>query len=309
MIFRHVFSFLRLHITGPDPYGFLDRHNEDLSVADLSRPGRPCQGRDQIINILVVNNDLEFDFWPARRDACSGSLREACSRERGHALGHLFRRARRDEAPAVLAPFRPEVDHGIGRLDDVEVVLDDDDRVALVDQLVQHVEQLARVLEVQPGRRLVEDVERPAGAAARQLLRQLDALRLAAAERRRRLPELDVAEADFLQRAQLVGDRREVLEQLAAPGPPSGRARRRSTCRGTGSRASRGCSAAPCTPRTSRRRSGRKCISIGDHAVALARLAAPALHVEREPARPEPARLAPRAASANRSRMNVKRPV
>ncbi len=42
---------------------------------------------------------------------------------------------------------------------------------------------------------------------------ELDALRLAAAQRRRRLAELDVAEADVLQRAQLVGDRREVLEQ------------------------------------------------------------------------------------------------
>ena len=47
----------------------------------------------------------------------------------------------------------------------------------------------------------------------RQLLRQLHALRLAARQRRRRLAELDVAEADVLQRAQLVGDGREVLEQ------------------------------------------------------------------------------------------------
>ena len=53
-----------------------------------------------------------------------------------------------------------QVDDPVGRLDHVEVVLDDDDRVAQVDQAVEHVEQLADVVEVQAGRRLVEDVER-----------------------------------------------------------------------------------------------------------------------------------------------------
>jgi hypothetical protein len=62
---------------------------------------------------------------------------------------------------------------------------------------VEHFEQLADVLEVEAGGRLVEDVERLAGGAPRQLLGQLDALRLAAAERRRLLADLDVAEADL----------------------------------------------------------------------------------------------------------------
>ena len=82
---------------------------------------------------------------------------------------------------ALGAAFRPQVDHPVGRSDHVEVVLDDHHRVALLDELVQHVEQVAGVVEVQPGRRLVEDVERAPGAAARQLPGQLDALRLAAA--------------------------------------------------------------------------------------------------------------------------------
>ncbi len=62
-------------------------------------------------------------------------------------------------------------------LDDVQIVLDDDDGVALIDQLAQHVEQPADVFEVQPRRGLVEDVERPAGASPRQLTRELDPLR------------------------------------------------------------------------------------------------------------------------------------
>ena len=46
----------------------------------------------------------------------------------------LLRRAGRDELAALVAALRPEVDHPVGRLDDVEVVLDDDDRVAALDQ-------------------------------------------------------------------------------------------------------------------------------------------------------------------------------
>jgi hypothetical protein len=72
-------------------------------------------------------------------------------------------------------------------------VLDDDHRVALVDELMQHVEQLRHVVEVKAGGRLIEDVERAASRAARQLLGELDPLRLAAGQRRRLLPDLDVA--------------------------------------------------------------------------------------------------------------------
>ena len=77
----------------------------------------------------------------------------------------------------------------------------------LLDQLVQHLEELRHVVEVQAGGRLVEDVERAAGGAARQLLGELDALRLAARQRRRLLADMDVAEADAAQRLQLVADR------------------------------------------------------------------------------------------------------
>jgi hypothetical protein len=62
---------------------------------------------------------------------------------------------------------------------------------------VQHFQQLAHILEVQAGGRLVEDVERAAGGAARQFLGELDALRLAARKRRRLLADLDVAQADL----------------------------------------------------------------------------------------------------------------
>ena len=69
----------------------------------------------------------------------------------------------------------------------------------LVDQLVQHVEQLRHVVEMQAGGRLVQDVERAAGGALGQFLGELDALRLAAGQRGRLLADMDVAEPDALQ--------------------------------------------------------------------------------------------------------------
>ena len=75
--------------------------------------------------------------------------------------------------PPVAAGFGAEVDHPVGRGDDVEVVLDDDQRVALVGQAMEDREQAVDVGEMEARRRLVEDVEvaadvetRPSSAAS-----------------------------------------------------------------------------------------------------------------------------------------------
>ena len=88
--------------------------------------------------------------------------------------------------PAAGARFGADVDDPVGSLDDVEVVLDHDDRVAQIDEPVEHVEQLGEVVEVQAGRRLVEQVERAAGVGPGELGGELHALGFAAGERRRR---------------------------------------------------------------------------------------------------------------------------
>jgi regulator of replication initiation timing len=94
-------------------------------------------------------------------------------------------------------------------------VLDHHHAVAAVDQPVQHADQLLDVGHVQAHRRLVQHVQRVRRllAAARdvvahlgQLGHQLDALRLAARQRRRRLPQREVAEAHVLQQLQRVAD-------------------------------------------------------------------------------------------------------
>ena len=138
---------------------------------------------------------------------------EEAARERALDLRHVLGRAGRDELAALVAALRAEVDHPVGLLDHVEVVLDHEHRVAAVDEPLQHLEQLLDVGEVEPRRRLVEDVERLPGRDLRQLGRELHALRLAARERRRRLAELDVVEPDVVQRLQPPPDLRDLGEE------------------------------------------------------------------------------------------------
>ena len=93
-------------------------------------------------------------------------------------------------------------------------MLDHDHRVALIDQPVQHGEELLDVVEVQAGRGLVEQVDRAAGGPPRQLLGELDALRLTTRQRRRGLPQPDVAQADVVEGLQLGPDLRHRVEEL-----------------------------------------------------------------------------------------------
>src|SRR5690606_34405947 len=92
-----------------------------------------------------------------------------------------------------------QIENPIGGLDDLEIVLDHDDRIALIDEFVEHFEQLGDVVKVQAGRWLIQDVERLASRLARQFLGKLDTLRLAARQRCGLLAYLDVAESNLLQ--------------------------------------------------------------------------------------------------------------
>ena len=142
----------------------------------------------------------------------------------------LLGRAGDDDLAAAVAALGAEVDDPVGGLDDVEVVLDDEHGVAGIDQALQHDQQLAHVVEVQAGGRLVEDVEGAPGAAPLQLARELDALRLAAGQRRRRLAEMHVAQPDVVERLELAPDRRDVLEEVQRLFDASCRGSRRRSC-------------------------------------------------------------------------------
>ena len=74
------------------------------------------------------------------------------------AVCHLLGRASGNDAAAAVAAFRPEVDHPVGGLDDIQIVLDDDHRVSRVAQAVEDVQQQADVVEMQAGGGLIQYV-------------------------------------------------------------------------------------------------------------------------------------------------------
>src|SRR6185437_11099042 len=96
-----------------------------------------------------------------------------------------------------------KVDQPVGRGDDVEIVLDNQQRMARVEHAPERAQQLGDVVEMQARRRLVEQEERArrGARAARTLVRfrevasELQALRLAAGKRRHGLTELQVVQA------------------------------------------------------------------------------------------------------------------
>ena len=128
---------------------------------------------------------------------------------------------------AVVAGAGAEVDDPVGVRHDRLVVLDDDDRLAGVDEPVEQPEQLLDVGEVEAAGRLVEDVD-PALVA--QVGGQLEPLPLAAGQRRERLAEAEVAEPDVGEPGQdrVRGGRLRlaVAEELLGLAPPTSRAPR-----------------------------------------------------------------------------------
>ena len=78
----------------------------------------------------------------------------------------LLRRAGHHDLAAGVAAFRTEIDDVVGGLDHVQVVLDQQHRVAGVDEPVERLQQALDVGQVQAGGRLVEDVDACAWTAA-----------------------------------------------------------------------------------------------------------------------------------------------
>ena len=112
----------------------------------------------------------------------------------GGAVGdEVGRCALEDDPAALVAGAGTEVDDPVGVRHDPLVVLDDDDRLAGVDEPVEQAEQLLDVGEVEAGGRLVEDVD---AALLGHLGGHLEPLQLAAGQRRQRLAEAEVAQPD-----------------------------------------------------------------------------------------------------------------
>jgi hypothetical protein len=114
----------------------------------------------------------------------------------------FLRGARGDDKTAGVARFRAEVDHVVGALDDVEVVLDDDEGIPLRDEALENFYQQRDVVEMEAGGRLVKNEEAVLGALVGEMADELEALGFAAGEDIERLAEAEIAEADLLEDAQ-----------------------------------------------------------------------------------------------------------
>ena len=128
--------------------------------------------------------------------------------------GYLLGGALRDYEASSAAAFGAEVEEVIDGLEDVEVVLDDDDGVAAVNELLEDAEKNLDVLGVEAGGWLVEDVEGLAGGFLGELGGKLHALALAAGKRDGRLTEGYVAETDVKQGLELHRDGGNRSEEL-----------------------------------------------------------------------------------------------
>src|SRR3954462_3178371 len=115
---------------------------------------------------------------------------------------HLLRSAHGDYAAPLFAAFGTKVNDDVRSLDNVQVVLDDDQRMPRLEQLPEGRQQLRNVVEMQAGGRLVQYVQEPLAAMRRQVRGDLDPLRRSSRERRGRLAEAQVSEADLVEHLQ-----------------------------------------------------------------------------------------------------------
>ena len=187
-------------------------------IFQIVLPGADDGDRIRIIRRLQADS-LTLGFTAFRRclafpTSFPQRLRQSQPGCRRLVSRNFLRRALAHDETAAVAAFRPEIDDPVAGLDHVEIVLDDHNRVAAIDEAVQDFQQAANVLEVQAGGRLVENVHGASGGLLDQFAGQLDALRLAAGERGARLSQLDVVQPHVVQRLEHGANSRHVVEVL-----------------------------------------------------------------------------------------------
>src|SRR5580700_6388218 len=79
----------------------------------------------------------------------------------GRSLGH--------DLSAAIAAFGSQVDHPVGTANHVQIVLDDQNAPAVLDQALKSRQQLRDVVEMQAGGRLVEDEQGTGAGGLRQV--------------------------------------------------------------------------------------------------------------------------------------------
>src|SRR3974390_363585 len=116
---------------------------------------------------------------------------------------NLFGSARGDDVPALLTAFGTQVDDPVRGFDHIEIVFDDEERCAGFEELAERRQQFGNIVEMQAGGWLVQNVEDALVLRAREMRGQFQALGFASGERRGRLTKAKIAEANFIEHAQL----------------------------------------------------------------------------------------------------------
>lgn len=120
----------------------------------------------------------------------------------GIGTGHLtdfFRRSGGYHFTTPVAAFGAEIDNMVRHFHYIQVVFDNNHRISLVHQLLENNEELPDILTVQASGRLIEDIERISRSPAHKFRSQLYALGFTAGHGGRRLSQMDIAKAHFLE--------------------------------------------------------------------------------------------------------------
>jgi hypothetical protein len=158
---------------------------------------------------------------PSGRRHRDGQLvAQILGRQRTRLVEQPRKRTAENDPAALFAGAQAHIDDRVGDADHVRIMFDDQHGVALIAQLAQDRDQSLVVARVQPNRRFVEHVE---GVNQRgpERGREINALRLAARERRRQPIERQVIESHVAEETKplpdlpqdLVGDRGLFLRQ------------------------------------------------------------------------------------------------
>ena len=93
---------------------------------------------------------------------------------------NIIRRSAKNKLAALIPAIRAKVDQIIRAFDDVEIMFNDQDRIAPIDQPLQDLKQFVDIGKMKSRRRFIKDIERPACRGLTKFARQLNPLSLPA---------------------------------------------------------------------------------------------------------------------------------
>ena len=104
---------------------------------------------------------------------------------------------------AFVAAFGTHIDDPVGVFDDIQIVFDDDDRIAGIDQAIDDGEKVANIRHMQACGWLIHDINT---AFFVQFAGEFDPLALATGECAERLPQCEIIQTDIAQGLQFANN-------------------------------------------------------------------------------------------------------